>query len=59
MTDSLQVWEFPSPFIIMPRNYFYFRLKYTTTGEDIAGILGITFAKASYIQTETPTLQSP
>lgn len=59
MKDSLKVWEFPAPIVVKPKNFVYTRLKYTATGEDIPGVLGVTFAKATYLQTETPTLESP
>ena len=59
MTDALKVWEFPAPMILRPRNFIYAQLKFTNTGEDIPAIQGITFAKASYLQLATPTLQSP
>lgn len=58
MRDALKVWEWPSPVVLKPKNFIYARLKYSATGEDIPGILGVTFCKATYLQTETPTLQN-
>jgi len=57
--DSLKVFELPKPKAILPERNLYGRLKYSATGEDETGLLGITFAEAWYLQTETPTVESP
>lgn len=57
--NSLKVYALPKPKAILPERNVYARLKYSATGEDETGILGITFAEASYLQTETPTIESP
>jgi len=59
MREALKVWEFPEPIILKPKAHIYSQLKYSATGEDIPAILGVTFAKADYLQTQTPTLESP
>lgn len=58
-SSGLKVWEFPKTMVVTPRTNMYVRLKYSATGLDIPLIHGIAFAEASYLQTETPTLQAP
>ena len=59
MNNSLKVFQLPKPKAILPERNVYARLKYTMPGLDETGLLGITFAEASYLQVETPTVESP
>lgn len=59
LRNSLKVFALPRPKAILPERNVYAQLKYSTTGEDETGLLGITFAEASYLQEKTPTVESP
>lgn len=57
--NTLKVFALPKPKAILPERTVYGQLKYSATGEDETGLLGITFAEASYLQEKTPTVESP
>jgi len=59
LQNSLKVFALPRPKAILPERTIYGQLKYSATGEDETGVLGITFAEAIYLQEKTPTLESP
>ena len=57
--QGVHVWKLPKPKVIFPDKPIYIQVKYTATGLDELALLGITFAKADYLQTATPTVESP
>jgi len=59
LQNSLKVFALPKPKAILPERTIYAQLKYSATGEDETGILGICFGEAIYLQDKTPTLESP
>lgn len=56
---GLGVWALPEPQALGGRTSFNTRLKDIATGADEPFLFGMTFARASYLQNETPTVDAP
>jgi len=56
---GLKVWGLPQAIALSPKSSVHFRVKDIATGRDEPYPFGITYARSSYLQDETPTLQAP
>tara|TARA_Y100000034_G_scaffold73039_1_gene87992 strand:- start:4981 stop:5628 length:648 start_codon:yes stop_codon:yes gene_type:complete len=53
-----RIYTFQYPWLVTPKEYFYIRGYVQSVGDDEATLLFVTFAKASYLQSETASTQS-
>jgi len=57
ITDT-KIFEIAKPFRVLPEGELYTEVKYEATGKDALAILGIAFAKGTYLLLENPDLST-